>query len=74
MTRRTITVTLTEAQYEAILSAMTDSEAMDADYTFWNGDAETAMPRKRQQLIQARENAWSKIREAWHAKARKQVA
>lgn len=58
MTARTITVTLTEAQYRALADAVITAEGEDEVRDPW-----TAYDRGK---AQARSNAWDKINRAWH--------
>lgn len=59
MTRRRITITLTDAQYHALIDAWAYRDAEDEG----NADADRGRGR-------ARENAFSKIRDAWNGRAR----
>lgn len=54
---KTITVTLTVAQYEALAECVALHSAEDDDY---RGD------RARAGTARARDNAWTRIRDAWH--------
>lgn len=59
---RSISVTLTPAQFAALSECIALHAAEDNDYP---GD------RVRQGVTRARDNAWAKIRDAWHDAARR---
>lgn len=63
MTARTITVTLTKAQYRALGAAVAVADGEDEV-------SEALDPYRRGQAI-ARENAWVKIRNAWYDRERR---
>jgi len=55
---RTITITLTQAQFEALSQCVSLSEVEDDDFP----------GNERRGFITARENAWRKIKDAWYAR------
>lgn len=63
MTSRTITVTLTEQQFEQLRSAVDEREEQHAA-----GDLDGYPNRAGNQ--RALENGWAKISKAWYAKGR----
>jgi hypothetical protein len=66
MTRRTITLTLTEAQFGALASAVA---LADCDWDAMSGDD----PQYSRDLATL-DRAWIALNTAWHAKARRRAA
>jgi len=65
-TAKTITLTLTKAQYEALADAVAYRNAED------EGKGGFELDPVRRGTNKARDNAWSKLRQAWNENRRTQ--